>query len=135
MGTDKQHFAINRKNDRIDTEISCRFGIPGVRQFDATVLNLSAGGLKLTCNHETFAAIIPGNQRIPGQVSDVHVTVKFSLRPISRRAMNLQLEALIIHSERLAQDSYHIGIEFTNMRKADINRIEDYIEEVVAARS
>jgi hypothetical protein len=134
MGTDKQHFAIDRKNNRIDTEIPCRFGVPGGQQYDATILNLSAGGLKLECNHATYIAIIPDNQRVPGQVSDVRVTVKFSLRPISRRSMNLQLEAMIVHSERLAQDSYHIGIQFTNMRKTDTNRIEDHIEEALAAR-
>ena len=134
MGTDKQHFTINRKHDRVDTEIPCRIGIPGARQFDATVLNLSAGGLKLACNHETIAAIIPGDQQIPGQISDVHVTVKFSLRPINRRGMNLQLDAMLVHSERLAQNSYHIGIQFIHIRKADANRIENHIEEVIAAR-
>ena len=135
MGMDKQHFAIDRKYDRIDTEIPCRLGLPGDRQCDAMVLNLSVGGLKLACNHETFASIIPAAQRTPGQVSDVRVTVKFSLRPISRRAMNLQFDGMVVHSERLAQDNYHIGVQFTGMRKADINRLEDYIDEIVAARN
>jgi hypothetical protein len=134
MGMDKQHFAIDRKHNRIDTEIPCRIGLQGDCMYDATVLNLSVGGLKLVCNHATYTSIIPADQLIPGQVSDVRLTVKFSLSPISRRAMNLQLDGMVTHSERLAQDSYHIGIQFTGMLKTDINRLEDYIDGIIATR-
>lgn len=130
---DKQHFALDRKHDRIDTEISCRLGLPGARQFDGTIINLSAGGLRLACNLETYEAIIPAEQRTPGQVIDVTVEVKFSLQPVKGTGIDLQLTAQVIHSERLAQDSFHIGIQFTDMRKSDFNLIEDYINAAIAA--
>ena len=132
---DKQHFALDRKHERIDTEIPCRLGLPGTRQFDGMIINLSAGGLRLACNLETYEAIIPAEQRTPGQVIDVTVEVKFSLRPVEGAAVDLQLTALVIHSERLAQDSFHIGIQFTDMRKPDFNLIEDHINAAIAAGS
>jgi hypothetical protein len=124
---DKQHFALDRKHGRIDTEIPCRLGLPGARTVDGIIINLSAGGLRLACNLETYEAIIPAEQRTPGQVIDVTVNVKFSLQPVEQAKTNLQLTAQVIHSERLAQDNFHIGIQFTDIRKSDLNLIEDYI--------
>lgn len=132
---DKQHFALDRKHERIDTEIPCRLGLPGARQFDGTIINLSAGGLRLACNLETYEAIIPAEQRTPGQVIDLTVEVKFSLQSVEGTVVDLQLTAQVIHSERLAQDSFHIGIQFTDMRKSDINLIEDHINAAIAAGS
>ncbi|MBT8121761.1 MAG: PilZ domain-containing protein [Gammaproteobacteria bacterium] len=130
---DKQHFAIDRKHERIETSIPCRLGLPGAKLHDATIINLSVGGLKIVCDLATYKAIIPAEQLTPGQVADVSVCIKFSLRPVNRRAMNLDLTALVIHTERLAQDTYHIGIQFRDLRKSDFNRIESHIDEVTAA--
>ena len=130
---DKQHFALDRKHERIDTEVPCRLGLPGARQYEGTIINLSAGGLRLACNLETYQAIIPAEQRTPGQVIDVIVGVKFSLQPDKQPEMELQLTAQVIHSERLAQDSFHIGIQYTDMRKPDFNLLDDYINAVLAA--
>ena len=96
-----------------------------------TVLNLSSGGLKLLCNHETFVTIVPPEQRIPGQVNNVHVVIKFTLRRTGRRAMTIQSDALLVHSERLSQDSYHAGLQFAGMQQAVINRLEAYLEEML----
>lgn len=129
---DKQHFAIDRRHARIETEISCRVGRPDAGSCDATIINLSAGGLKLECNRKTYTNIIPAEQSTPGQVSDVPVIIKFSLSAIGRRAMTMQLTAMVIHSERLAQDRFHIGIQFTGISKANMNRLENYIDQVNA---
>ena len=129
---DKQHFAIDRKHPRIETKIPCRVGRPDADFCDAIILNLSVGGLMLECNRETYSSLIPPEQSTPGQVSDVPVIVKFSLSPIGRRAMNMQLTAMVIHSERLAQDRFHIGIQFTGVSKANMNRLENHIDQVNA---
>ncbi|MDH5513846.1 MAG: PilZ domain-containing protein [Gammaproteobacteria bacterium] len=130
---DKQHFAIDRKHERIKTSIPCRLGLPGAQLHDATIINLSVGGLKVECDLATYTAIIPAEQHTPGQVADVSVCIKFSLHPTNRRAMNMDLNSLVIHTERLAQDTYHIGIQFSELRKTDYNRLESHIEEVIAA--
>jgi len=130
---DKQHFAIDRKHERIELSLPCRLGMPGSKQHAATILNLSLGGLKFSCDRQTFMAIIPEEQHTPGQIADVRISVKFTLRPAARRAMNMDLSAMIVHTERLAQDVYHVGIQFTDLRKTDLNRLDDYIEEVQAA--
>lgn len=132
---DKQHFAIDRKHDRIETSIPCRLGLSGAQLRAATIINLSVGGTKIECDLATFKAIIPAEQHTPGQVADVDVCIKFTLRPVNRRAMNMDLTARVIHTERLAQDTYHIGIEFRELRKTDYNRIESHIEEVTAGES
>ena len=132
---DKQHFAIDRKHQRIETSIPCRIGLPGEQLHDATIINLSVGGLKIKCDLATYKAIIPAEQHTPGQVADVCVCINFSLDPINRGAMNLDLNSLVIHTERLAQDTYHIGIQFRGLRKSDFNHIESHIEEVIAAGS
>ena len=120
---DKQHFAIDRKHERIKTSIPCRLGLPGAQLHDATIINLSVGGLKVECDLATYTAIIPAEQHTPGQVADVSVCIKFSLHPTN----------LLIHTERLAQDTYHIGIQFRELRKTDHNRLVSHIEEVIAA--
>ena len=132
---DKQHFALDRKHERIDCEIPCRLGLPGARQYSGTIINLSAGGLRLACNLNTYQAIIPEEQRTPGQVIDVDVVMKFSLQPAKGPKADLKLTAMVIHSERLAQDSFHIGVQHTDMDKSDLNLLEDYIAEVNAAGS
>lgn len=133
---DNKHFALNqRKHERVETDIPCRLGPPGARHHDATILNLSLGGLLVACNHATFEAIIPEDQRTPGQVSDVEITIQFSLRPIDRKSTGIELRAALIHSERLAQDRYHIGLQFVDISKAYSNRIESFINEVLSTKS
>lgn len=125
---DKQHFALDRKNDRISTEIPCRLGLPGEREYQGTVINLSAGGLRLDCNLETYEAIIPAEQRTPGQVIDVHVEIKFVLQPVNQPSVDMQIGAMVIHSERLAQDNFHIGIQYKGISKSDLNLLEEYVQ-------
>ena len=125
---DKKHFALDRKHDRISTEIPCRLGLPGEREYQGTVINLSAGGLRLACNLETYEAIIPAEQRTPGQVMDVQVEIKFALQPINQPSVDMQLGAMVIHSERLAQDNFHIGIQYKGISKSDLNLLEEYIQ-------
>ena len=132
---DKQHFALDRKHDRISTEIRCRLGLVGEQEYQGTVINLSAGGLRLACNLATYEAIIPEEQRTPGQVIDVHIDIKFTLQPDNQPPVDLQLRAMVIHSERLAQDNFHIGIQFEGMDKSDFNRLEEYVETVLAANA
>lgn len=125
---DKQHFALDRKYDRISTEIPCRLSLPGEREYQGTVINLSAGGLRLACNLETYEAIIPAEQRTPGQVIDVHVEIKFVLQPVNQSPVDMQLGAMVIHSERLAQDNFHIGIQYKDISKSDLNLLEEYVQ-------
>ena len=132
---DKQHFALDRKHERIATEIPCRLGLPDEREYQGTVINLSAGGLRLACNLATYEAIIPVEQRTPGQVIDVHIAIRFTLSPDNRPPVDLQLRAIVIHSERLAQDSFHIGIQFEGIGNSDFNLLEEYVQAVRAANA
>lgn len=129
MSFNKQHFWIDRKDKRVTITLPCNVNCPGGRICAAAILNLSAGGMKFACDRSTFEQLLPEGLRTPGMVNDVKIEVSF--RPESVAGENqppLETSALIIHSERLAQDSYHVGIQFTGMSDTDSLRLRAYIE-------
>ena len=134
MSFNKQHFWIDRKDKRVTTSLPCHVNCPGGRVCAATILNLSAGGMKFACDRTTFEQLLPEDLRTPGMVNDVKIEVSF--RPASVAGENqspLETSALIIHSERLAQDNYHMGIQFIGMSDTDSMRLRAYIEAILTA--
>ncbi len=131
MAKKQQHFWIDREHDRITTELPCQVGpVSGIRK-SATIINLSAGGLKFTCTREVFNLLLPVEQRIPGQVIDVHIGIHFQLQAAGRKKpLSMHSTARIIHTERLAQDSYTVGAQFIALRDTDIRGIEHFMQAV-----
>jgi len=129
MSFNKQHFWIDRKDKRVSTALPCNVNCPGGRVCAATILNLSAGGMKFACDRTTFEQLLPEDLRTPGMVSDVKIEVSFTAESVAGENQSpLETSALIIHSERLAQNSYHVGIQFTGMNDTDSMRLRAYIE-------
>ena len=126
----QQHFRSNRRHHRIRPELPCEVGQPGGKLFTAKVLDISVGGLKFSCSQETVNNIIPDGERTVGLIMDVEIDVQFKLRSDNKRATAIKTGARIIHSERLAQDLFHVGIQFNTLSSNDRGQLEAYIEEL-----
>jgi len=133
MAIKKQHFWIDRKHDRINTDIPCQVSPVSGNRKGATIINLSAGGLKFACTQEVFNLLLPEEQRIPGQVIDIDIEIQFQLQPTGiEKPLLVHTTARIIHTERLAQDSYTLGAQFIALHDADIRGIELYLKQVIS---
>ncbi len=129
MTIENQHFWIDRAHDRIPTEIPCQVGPVGGNRKSAVIINLSAGGVKFACSQQVFNLLLPEDQRIPGQVSAVHIEIQFQLQaPDRQKPHSIRTQALVIHTERLAQDSFTLGARFLALRESDIRAITHYIQ-------
>jgi c-di-GMP-binding flagellar brake protein YcgR len=125
----KQHFWIDRTHERVSANLVCQVGPQQGALDSAQVLNLSAGGLKFSCTQETVVRLLPEDQRTPGLVTDVVIELRFQL-PLPGRKTPAQINgsAGVIHTERLAQDTYHIGVRFLALRDTDRKALQAYID-------
>jgi hypothetical protein len=124
----QQHFRSNRKHLRIDAELGCQVGSPGSKPDTAQVLDLSVGGLKFKCSHAIVSNIIPEGERTVGLIMDVMIEVQFKLPSGSKRDTSIKTGARIVHSERLAQDVYHVGVQFTGLGVNAVQQLEAFID-------
>jgi hypothetical protein len=113
---------------RLDTEIPVTVRLPKGETLPAVIVNLSAGGLKFSCRRDTVHQILPKDQRTPGQVMGVMIEVQFDLQPPAQPRMSLNAMARVIHSERLAQDVFHVGVQFIRIEEADLAILKSYID-------
>lgn len=129
MAGKKQHYWIDRRYARISTGLTCTVaaGAQG-KSHQAQMLNLSAGGIKFSCPHVAFADLLPESLRTPGLAQDVEIEVQFQFAlPGSTDPHIIKTAATIIHTERLAQDCYHVGAQFNLLPDPDAQALETYI--------
>jgi c-di-GMP-binding flagellar brake protein YcgR len=107
-----------RQHLRLETEIACTVRLPTGDAMSAKILNLSVGGLMFSCGRDTFHQLLPKDQRTPGQVTGVVIEIRFELQPPSQPLLSIDANARVIHSERLAQDVFHVGVQFINIDEA-----------------
>lgn len=124
----QQHFRSNRKNSRIHPDLSCEVGPPGGGLSSAKVLDLSVGGLKFCCTHEAISNIIPDGEGNVGMIIDIEIDVRIKLPTDKKRATTIKTGARVIHSERLAQDLFHVGIQFKRLETGALRQLEEFIE-------
>ena len=124
----QQHFRSNRKHYRIHASLPCEIGQPGGVLSAAQILDISVGGLKFSCSQETINDIIPHGERIVGLILDVEVDVQFRLPSDDKHTAAIKTTARIVHSERLAQDVFHVGIQFNRLGTTELGQLEAYIE-------
>jgi c-di-GMP-binding flagellar brake protein YcgR len=117
-----------RQHIRLDTEIPGTVRLPKGETLPAVIVNLSAGGLKFSCGRDTVHQILPQDQRTPGQVTGVMIEIQFDLQPPEQPRLSLNVRARVIHSERLAQDVFHVGIQFIHIDEADVVALKGYID-------
>jgi hypothetical protein len=128
----KQHFRIDRQHLRVATDIACEIGGDTCGGFmPVRILNLSIGGLKFSCGLQVINSILPEDQRTPGQILDVEMDVSFELPQGESSVLPIRLRARVVHSERLAQDEFHVGVQFMNLAEAVSGPLESHINELL----
>ena len=105
----------------------CEVGLPGDKLFAAKILDLSVGGLKFSCSQETVNSFISDREKTVGLIMDVEIDVQFTPSD-NKRASAIKTGARIIHSERLAQDLFHVGIQFNTLNSNARSQLEAFIE-------
>jgi 5-formaminoimidazole-4-carboxamide-1-beta-D-ribofuranosyl 5'-monophosphate synthetase len=73
--------------------------------------------------------LLPEDQRMPGQVDGIKIGIRFQFSSGNAPTTTLQANVSVVHTERLAQDKYHVGVQFINLDKATARMLEDYVEE------
>ena len=91
------------------------------------ILNLSIGGLKFSCGLQVINSILPEDQRTPGQILDVEMDVSFELPQADASALPIRTRARVVHSERLSQDEFHVGVQFMSLAEAVSVPLQSYI--------
>ena len=132
MDKNKQHFRIDRQHLRVATDLACQVGgdDSGGPQ-PVRILNLSIGGLKFCCGLRVINSILPEDQRTPGQILDVEMDISFELPQPDAPALPIRTRGRVVHSERLAQDEFHVGVQFMDLAKAVSGSIENYINHLL----
>lgn len=110
-------------------DLPCRTGLSSDKLSTARILNLSMGGLKFSCGRDAFQSMVPADQRTPGRVIDVIIELDFELQLPGEPPAVIHTLARIIHSERLSQDEFHMGVQFTGMEEAAVRVLRAYVEE------
>ena len=124
----QQHFRSNRKHRRIHAALSCQVGSPGGKLSAAQVLDLSIGGMKFSCSQDVVSLIIPEGMRTVGLIMDVDINILLKLPTDKKRATVIKSAARLVHSERLSQDEFHVGVNFTSLTLSAIQLMETYID-------
>jgi len=109
--------------------MACEVGSDASRELQSVrILNLSTGGLKFRCGMQVINSILPEDQRTPGQILDVDLDIAFDLPPVDDApTLPVRARARVIHSERLAQDEFHVGVQFMDLERSLSGAIESYI--------
>jgi len=124
----KQHLRIDRRYHRLATTIACEVcGIANEERLPALILNLSIGGLKFRCGLQVINSILPEDQRTPGQILDVEMEICFDLPLGNDTPVKIKTRASVVHSERLAQDEFHVGVQFIESDDGVARQIKRYI--------
>ena len=110
--------------------LPCEVGQPGGALSTAQILDLSVGGLKFSCSQKTVNDIIPDGERTVGLIMDVDIDVQFELPSDNQQTVVIKTGARIIHSERLAQDVFHVGIQFKTLDAGAFRQVEAYINDL-----
>ena len=125
---EQQHFRSNRRHRRIRAALSCEVGQAGGKLFTTQILDISIGGLKFSCSHDTVNNLIPEGERTVGLIMDAGIDIQFKLPSDKKRTTAIKTSARIIHSERLAQDVFHVGVQFNTLDINALRQLEAYIE-------
>lgn len=123
----QQHLRSDRKYLRAKAEIPCEVGPAGGEMNAALIHDLSCGGVKFSCNQHTISRIFPDDQAPLGVVLDVYIEIHFRLDADDKRAAAIMTSAKVIHTERLAQDLFQVGVQFIDLNQAATKRLEAFI--------
>ena len=103
-------------------------GLPGDSFSEAQICDLSAGGLKFNCRRQTVNNILPEDTSTPILLTGIALEIHFELQQPEHGAHPAKCKARVIHFERLAQDDFHVGLQFTSMDKTTEAALNTYLE-------
>ncbi len=124
----RKNLRSDRKCFRIKTEFPCEVGPAGGSMIAAQILDLSYGGLKFSCDLQTIKAIFPQDQAAVGMILDAEIEVHFRLPTESKRATAIKARVRVVHSERLAQDLFNVGVQFLGLNQTATKKLEDFLD-------
>ena len=123
----RQHLRSDRKNSRVKVQIPCEVGPPAGEMNVALMLDLSCGGVKFSCNQQVINSMFTESEAPLGVVLDVFVNISFNLSEDESDGSLIKTGARVIHTERLAQDLYQVGVEFIDLTQAATKSLQDFI--------
>lgn len=123
----RQHLRSDRENFRVNVQIPCEVGPPGGEMNVALILDLSRGGVKFSGNQLVINSMFPENEAPLGVVLDVFINIHFNLSEEESPDSLIKTGARVIHTERLAQDLFQVGVEFIDLTEAAKKSLQDYI--------
>jgi hypothetical protein len=124
----RQHLRSDRRYLRVKADIPCEVGPAGGEMNVALIHDLSCGGVKFSCNQHAVSNIFPDDQAPLGVVLDVYIEIHFRLLEEDNRAASIKTGAKVVHTERLAQDLFQVGVEFIGLDEAETGKLETFIE-------
>lgn len=128
----RRPLKIDRKYIRVNTEIPCEAGLAKEEASPATILDVSIGGLKFGCSQATVKRILADDRFVLGRIMDVEIVLRFSLKQAAGGETPIECRARVIHSERLAQDLFHVGVQFLDLNQTTATALESFIAEHTA---
>ena len=123
----RQHLRSDRKNSRVKVQIPCEVGPPGGEMNVALMLDLSCGGVKFSCNQHVINGMFTEDEAPLGVVLDVFINIHFNLSEDESLDSLIKTGARVIHTERLAQDLFHVGVEFIDLTQVATKSLQDFI--------
>jgi len=112
--------------------MACQIGgDAGSELLPVRILNLSIGGLKFSCGLEVINSILPEDQRTPGQIMDVEMNMAFEITQRDAPVLPVRTRARVVHSERLAQNEFHVGVQFMDLEETLYGPLESYITDLI----
>jgi len=125
----RQHLRSDRKNSRVKTQIPCQIGPPGGEINVALILDLSCGGVKFSCNQHVVNNLFPEEEAPLGVVLDVFINIQFNLSEDDAPDSLIKTGARVVHTERLAQDLFQVGVQFIDLTQPVTEKLQIFIGE------
>ena len=114
---------------RVKTQIPSQVGPPGGETSVALILDLSCGGVKFSCNQQVVNKLFPEDAAPLGVVLDVFINIQFNLSEDDAPDALIKTGARVVHTERLAQDLFQVGVHFIDLTQAATEKLQIYIGE------
>ncbi len=117
--------ADRRAFPRVDIKVEARLVGENGESGKAELVNLSRGGAALRTNVENGLRVFPEGQIRPGKAVGLH----FDLGPAGQGPAVFQAIGRVVWSQRMGDDQFAMGLEFTTFHGDSAKLVEDYLVE------
>ncbi len=116
-----------RRFVRVSVNLDAEIHIDDGSDFEVRVVDLSEGGLKISCNKAVAFSILPAEQQTPGPVYDVDLDLLFEFPRDSGHKIGCRCQAVFFN--RLAQNEFQFGLQFLQVSAENQRQIRDHVQE------